>query len=318
MRAAVWIAALAASLGLTSTAQAWTRPGHMVTAAIALDDIQRRRPDLLPQLSALLEAHPDRGPFQVAADRALGAERSRRMFLECARWPDDVRQTPADHPPRHIAFSAVAAADAPPAARKAAAAKRGTVEGEALQALALDLRTLADHNATAGERAQSMCWAIHVLGDLHQPLHTATPYSAAFPNGDPGAAGARVRDPLGGGIISLHWLWDDAVNRSGRIEDVDRRAAELEAAYPRAALPELAAPFDLRQGPDAVWRETFAIAEAFAAREDIPITASESAAPEIAPAVWAALRRQAERRAAIAGYRISEAVIAALDATAAP
>lgn len=316
MRCTLWIAALTASLGLATTAQAWSRPGHMVTAAIALDDLQRRRPDLLPALNALLDAHADRGPFQVAADRATGAERSRRMFLECARWPDDIRQTPADHPPRHLAFSAVVASDATPAARKAAAAQHGRVEGEALQALALDLHTLADRNATAGERAQSMCWAVHVLGDIHQPLHTASLYSAAFPNGDPGGAGARVRDPLGGGVISLHWLWDDAVLRSGRVEDVDRRAAELEAAYPRAALPELATTFDLQDGPDAVWRETFAVAEAFAARGDIPISASETAAPEVAPEVWTALRRQAERRATLAGYRISEAVIAALDAAA--
>jgi hypothetical protein len=315
MRLAACVAAFA-SLTLATAAQAWTRPGHMVTAVIALDDLQRRRPDLLPALDALLEAHPDRGPFQVAIDRSVGAERSRRMFLECARWPDDVRQTPADHPQRHLALSAVAAADAPPAARQAVVARRGKVDGEALQALGLDLRTLADRTAPAGERARSLCWAVHVLGDIHQPLHTATLYSAAFPNGDPGGGGARMRDPLGGGIISLHWLWDDAILRSGRIEDVDRRAAELEAAYPRAALPELATPFDLQQGPDAVWRETFAVAEAFAARGDVPISASDQTAPELAPTAWSSLRTLAERRATLAGYRISEALIAALDAAA--
>ena len=88
-------------LTLAGPAAAWTRPAHMVTAAIAHDEITRARPDLLATLEKILDAHPDRGPFEVAIDRTTEAERARRMFLECARWPDDARRTTYDHPTWH-------------------------------------------------------------------------------------------------------------------------------------------------------------------------------------------------------------------------
>lgn len=314
MRRLPLVAGLVA-LAAASAAHAWTRPGHMVTAAIAWDDLQRRRPELLPVLAGLLDAQPDRGPFEVAADRSTGLERSRRMFLECARWPDDVRQTPADRPSWHLAVAAAVTADAPAEARAAAAADKHT-GGEALDALALNLATLSDAHASAAERSVALCWTVHVLGDMHQPLHTATLYSKGFPQGDFGGGGAQVRDPLGGQVVSLHWLWDDAVNRSGRVEDVDRRAAELEARLPRAEAPELSPGFDLRAGPPAVWRETHARAEAFAAGLAIPMTPSKSEAPALSPEAWARLHAEAERRVTLAGYRIADALIAALGASA--
>jgi hypothetical protein len=48
----------------------------------------------------------------------------------------------------------------------------------------------------------------------------------------------------------------------------------------------------------------------------VPISASDQTAPELAPTAWASLRTLADRRATLAGYRISEALIAALDAAA--
>jgi hypothetical protein len=39
--------------------------------------------------------HPDLAPFWVASGDAKGKERVRRMFIEAARWPDDVT---ADEP----------------------------------------------------------------------------------------------------------------------------------------------------------------------------------------------------------------------------
>jgi hypothetical protein len=80
------------SIAFASPAQAWTRPGHMVTAAIAWKEVEAHRPDLIGPLGQLLAAHPDRGPFQLAIDRTTGAEQTRRMLLQCARWSDDPRR----------------------------------------------------------------------------------------------------------------------------------------------------------------------------------------------------------------------------------
>ncbi len=55
-KAACSLVALALAAG---PAGAWTRPGHMVTAAIAYDEIEKRRPDLIDTIGAILDAHPD-------------------------------------------------------------------------------------------------------------------------------------------------------------------------------------------------------------------------------------------------------------------
>ena len=314
MRAVLSLLAMLLALTAAAPAAAWTRPGHMVTAAIAYDEIQRLRPDLLPVIAALLDAHPDRGPFQVAVDRSTGAERARRMFLECARWPDDVRLTLYDHPSWHAAMWPVVAADAPPEARARAAARGDGPAGDAIQALQLNLHVLGDPKATTSDRAMSLCWALHVLGDIHQPLHTAELFSAAWPHGDGGGSLEYVQDPIGPEPIVLHWLWDDSINRSGVAADVDRRAREIEAAHPRSSLAALSA----ATGPDrfTAWAhgESYPLAVSFAYGAGIPTAPTAAAAPAVPDAYWQRLRREAEVRIALAGYRIADEVIAALDA----
>lgn len=308
-----FVLALVAALGLGPPAAAWTRPGHMVTAAVAYDEIQRLRPDLLPVLGAILDAHPDKGPFQVAIDRTTGAERARRMFLECSRWADDVRQTGHDHPTWHAALWPVVAPDAPAQTRARLAARHGAPSGEALPALALNYAVLADPRATPGARAEALCWVLHVTGDIHQPLHTAELFSAAYPDGDLGGSRQFVRDPLGEGPISLHWLWDDSVSRSGLAAEADRRARELQAAHPRTAFKTLG-PFT----PDrfTVWArdESYALAVSTAFGAGVPTAPAEAAAPAVPDLKWREVRRHAEARVTLAGYRMADVVIAALDA----
>jgi hypothetical protein len=306
-----FLAVLLAAACLATSAAAWTRPGHMVTAAIAYDEIARQRPDLLPALEKLLDAHADRGPFQVAIDRTTGAERARRMFLEAARWPDDVRQTPHDHPTWHAALWPVVAPDAPAEIRARLARRSEQPSGEALEALALNRALLADPRASAAARAEALCWVLHVLGDIHQPLHTAERFSAAWPDGDGGGGKPLVRDPLSDEAIALHWLWDDSISRSGVAADADQRAREIAARYPRTALPELKA----GSADFAAWakRESYPLAVSFAYGAEPPTSADPASAPAVPEAYWRDLRGHAERRVALAGYRMAEVVIAALD-----
>lgn len=56
--------------GAPRDARAWTRPGHMVTAAIAHDDLAVTDRDVIEHVGSLLARHPDRGAFEVAVGRA--------------------------------------------------------------------------------------------------------------------------------------------------------------------------------------------------------------------------------------------------------
>lgn len=307
-------AALVAAM-LATQASAWTRPGHMVTAAIAYDEIQRARPDLVPAIEALLEGHADRGPFQVAIDRTTTGERARRMFLQASRWPDDVRQTPNDHPTWHAALWPMIAADTPAETRARLSRRGERPSGEALEALALNRAVLADPRASVAARAEALCWVLHVTGDIHQPLHTAEQFSAAYPDGDGGGAKLIVHDPLDGEAISLHWLWDDSISRSGLAADADRRGREIAARHPREAFPELRA----GAADFAQWArmESYPLAVSFAYGLAPPTGSDVATAAAVPEAYWRDLRVHAERRVALAGYRMAEVVIAALDEAAA-
>jgi hypothetical protein len=133
---------------------------------------------VLEKVGAILAAHPDRGPFEVAVRRALGEERQRRLLLECARWPDDARGTVYDHPTWHYAFAPVVRDDDAPPAPAAEA-----LVGDALEAFSLNARVMANTEASDAERAIALCWVMHVGGDIHQPLHAAQLFSAAHPRG---------------------------------------------------------------------------------------------------------------------------------------
>jgi hypothetical protein len=63
-------------------------------------------------------------------------------------------------------------------------------------------KVLADQNASRAARAEALTFLIHLVGDIHQPLHTAD-------NHDRGGNEVKVRqEKRGHYAASLHALWD--------------------------------------------------------------------------------------------------------------
>lgn len=311
MRPRIWIGvALAAMLlCLAQAAGAWTRAGHMVSAAIAYDDLLAHGDQrLIDEVAALVARHPDHAAFEVAVGRAVGADRARRLFMQAARWPDDARGGPFDHPTWHYVLRPVVDPDHPPSAMPTA-----IDNGAAIEALALNLRELADPLAPAAARAQALCWVFHVVGDIHQPLHAAELFSKRFPQGDHGGSLEWVRDPVTGKPITLHWFFDDSVSRSDEPEDAAARARELERAHPRASLPELAPAAPL-PGAFAGWAsESYALAKTIAWRADAVTGSSKETAASLPAAYAADVRAATARRMALAGYRLADVLRYALE-----
>ena len=287
------VLALLAGCLLGSPAAAWTRPGHMVTAAIAYDDLAAHDPKVLDRVLELLAAHPDKGPFEVAIGRATGEAKARRLFLEMARWPDDIRGGAYDHPTWHYAMKPVVDPAAPPPRPPGQG-----LQGDAYEAFALNVRLAADPRAAPSERAVALCWVFHLMGDIHQPLHNAQLFSAAFPEGDHGGS-QTVIDPQTGLDITLHWFWDDSVNRLGEPDPAVARGHALEAALPRAGFPELAAPATPDRFP-AWGAESYDLARTLAYRPD------RLDGKRLNPAYVAQATAVAERRVALAGYRLAD------------
>lgn len=286
MRALIPLAIVAALAPLP--AAAWSRPGHMVAAAIAYDELKRRDPAALARIAKIAAAHPDRGAFEVAIGRAEGEEANYRGFLELARWPDDARGTPNDHPTWHYRLRPVAEDDTTPPPGES---------GSGIEALALATRVAGDPRASNGERATALAWILHIAADLHQPLHAAERFGRAWPQGDMAGSKVFVREETGAKPVTLHWLWDDAVNRDGKPEAATSRARELMARHPReAAVLE----------PQAWLDESYRLAQTLAYRADAPRATSAETATVAVPTYRAAVADAAAARVAQSGYRLAD------------
>ena len=326
--------ALGASMAVAPGARAWDHPGHMLTAAIAFSEIERARPELIEKLGQLFLKHPDTAPFWVAAGEAKGKERVRRMFIECARWPDDSKFTPRDLLTWHSARWAVVAKDAPPEAKAAAASRKGEPVGQALEALALNYGMVANVEATPPERAFGLCWVFHIVGDIHEPMHVSDLFSKDFPTGNAAATTSYVMDPVTNSAIPLHILWDSNVLRVPTLEEVDRNAQAFMKKYPRSSLPELkSAPvgdpnafakwakathqiavdwaFDLQTLPDPNRNQPADKLVQNMVNFILNGVSPVKTAPPLPAGYWEKLQSTSERQLTLAGYRIADLVFTA-------
>lgn len=312
-----------------SWVQAFDHPSHMATAAIAFQEIERQQPELIEKLGLLMMKHPDPAPFWVAAEDAKGKERVRRMFIQGARWADDVRGTLHDRPAWHSARWAFVADDAPAEARVLAKARGNKPTGQLIEATVLNAEVLTDPDSKPEERALALSWVLHLVGDIHQPMHVSDLYSKAFPTGNPAGGVGFVDDPLADSAIQLHLLWDSNTRRSNKLEDVDGYAREIMKKFPRSALPELK-PFEGPEDFEKWARESHQIAIDWAFDIEMKPDPERDAekvvkkmilyiiegvspvegAPEVPAEYWEKLQETVPRRLALAGYRLADLILA--------
>ncbi len=101
------LAAVAAVLGLAAPAAAWNAVGHMATGALAYDVLQTDDPGVVRAVLSLVPVLPQQGPMDAAVKGLSGPARDRMIFEYLARWPDDIRGGPLDHPDWHYAVHIV-------------------------------------------------------------------------------------------------------------------------------------------------------------------------------------------------------------------
>jgi hypothetical protein len=88
--------------------------------------------------------------------------------VDSSTWADDERTVVSDTAPWHFI-------DIPRGARKSEMAQYcPPATGCVTTALANQVAILRDPHATAQARADALRFAIHLVGDIHQPLHTTT------------------------------------------------------------------------------------------------------------------------------------------------
>ena len=162
---------------------------------------------------------------------------------------------------------------------------------------------LESSEAKDPEKALGIAWLEHLIGDLHQPLHTSARVTATEPKGDQGG-NLFLLTPKGtprDKQENLHWFWDSIIVRAEPNDKdecdgdyIDPIARDIMKKYPFAKLESQLALSD----PERWKRESFEISStklfpADLKRNEMPSAAYKKAAVKIA-----------EERLALAGYRM--------------
>jgi hypothetical protein len=106
-------------------------------------------------------------------------------------------------------------------------------------------------------KAIALAWLFHLVGDIHQPLHTAQLFTVEYPNGDRGGNEICVRVTQAGQPTDLHRFWDDVITSSANVTGLRNAATEMRnrPGFAKSQLTEL-----LSSNVDEWAKESFEIA----------------------------------------------------------
>src|SRR5439155_7187244 len=112
-------------------------------------------------------------------------------------------------------------------------------------------------------RAIALAWLFHLVGDIHQPLHTAQLFTVDYPKGDRGGNEICVRVMQAGQPMDLHRFWDGVITSSSNLTRLRNEATALRnhQEFQRSQLTELA-----NTGLESWAKESFEMATKLAYR----------------------------------------------------
>jgi len=174
---------LLALAALPLHASAWNIPGHMLSGAIAYQLLQQESPQTIDKVKTVLEKHPwYANQWQARFQDVPVTDHGLVLFMQTARWADDIRSNDKQQHRAlwHYINWPFKADGQPPSVRT-----REPETVNILTAMAENGRIVK--NETDPERkAIAFAWLFHLVGDIHQHLHTAQLFTVDSPNRDTG------------------------------------------------------------------------------------------------------------------------------------
>lgn len=288
-----------------SSARAWNKAGHMVTGAIAYQVLKQDHDDkTIACTVALLHKHPEFAGWEKLMPKLPPQDRDLFLFMQAARWPDDARANPEFYPEDahfdklHYINLPYKPKDQPDSVKTAPPDDLNIFRGYA------DKLGILQGKGNAADRAVALCWVAHLVGDVHQPLHTTSLFTKQFRTGDRGGTIFYIRAKDSKSPISLHKYWDDLLLSSENVQNVKNLAIELRKRreFAKEKLTELSA----ADFHDWAVKESLPIAKETVYRNGkLEGSAQQTQAPAL-PADYAqTVQPIAERRAVLAGYRLA-------------
>jgi hypothetical protein len=302
-----WLALCA--LLVASPAEAWNDTGHMIVAAIAYELLT---PAAKAEANELLRLNPD---YRQWIAGASDHDRDEVAFVTAATWPDAIKSKPSymddrNRPWRSISSRSIGYADKIqhrywhsvriPFSPDGTAVKMA-IAPNALTQIAEFRPTLSSPYASDEAKSYGLTWLLHIVGDLHQPLHAINRFTRSHPDGD--TLGNEVLvciSTCNRGSTRLHRYWDYVLGDGYSA----KAAIEATAKVERAPASEVAI------ADEVTWaHESFEAAKTYAYADPI----GEGSGPyalteEYKRAAW----KIAQQRAALAGARLANLLNGAL------
>jgi hypothetical protein len=253
-RAAAIAAVMAAPLlAAVPAARAWDDFGHMEVAAVAF---QRLTPAARKRVAALLRRNPSYANWIVGAREV---DRDRVAFLRAATWADAIKSDRSYKDDeqgdpsaaqnrgygdllRHKYWHYIDRPFSPDGTPLG-----GTRAPNAATQNALFIAVLAAPGGDDGLKSYDLTWLLHLVGDIHQPLHCVSRFDRDAPAGDDGGNKVKITGNRAPAICEdprycpygppgeLHAFFDVLTGQSYCIAAVEGAAAAL----PRAKASEV-------------------------------------------------------------------------------
>lgn len=293
-------------IGAALPALAWDDSGHKITAYIAW---QRMTPDVRERVLKILLAAPEDstiGTYYFPYGSQNVDARKRDFFMVMATWADLIRDRNFEVRMKKYHRSNWHYDD------QFWTSKDGKIEylkapddgGQALTRIDEFVKVI-NGKATDSEKAVAIAWLEHLIGDIHQPLHSSARVTDTEPKGDQGGNTFSLtpKDTPRDKQENLHWFWDSIVVRN--IPNT-KNVCDIDFLEPLANGFMKKYPFDKMKGrlalsDPASWAKeslTFAQNDVFSAdlkRGEMPSDKYKKKGLKIA-----------EERLTLAGYRMGE------------
>jgi hypothetical protein len=200
---------------------AWGAIGHMTVAYVAY---QKLAPAAKARVRELLKLNPDYANWEKQIPAGTSAEDHDRMiFMMASVWPDDIKgesqysddgtdggNTPGGGPSsqnvgysdplRHKYWHFVDTPFSPDQTPLPAVPRPNA------QTQIVAFRAVLASAQPDALKSYDLVWLLHLVGDIHQPLHAVNRITKAEPKGD---AGGNFVKLFGDAASNLHSYWDD-------------------------------------------------------------------------------------------------------------
>jgi S1/P1 Nuclease len=272
--------------------------------------LQQESPQTIDKITAVLEKHPSYAKqWQARLQDVSVADHGLVLFMQAARWADDTRSNDKQ---QHRALWHYINWPFKPAGQPASVQIKEPEPVNILTAMAENESVVGNASNDPERRAIALAWLFHLVGDIHQPLHTAQLFTVDYPHGDRGGNEICVRMTGAGQPMDLHRFWDGVITSSQNLTRLRNEATGLRnrQEFQRSQLSELA-----NTGFESWAKESYEIATKIAYRNGgrigIPkaraMDCTMVAAAPVLPAEYVVnASRIADRRMILAGYRLAE------------